>query len=240
MRIVRRLLAGLIVLVGAVARQPIRCEASAAGDFDLPSPDGIPERLVLAIDGIPYSIFAELQERGHFSAFRPASRMISTFPSLSDVALATIVGLDQPVSYQVMHFDRTRNRIVGNTMRSLSHEAHGFLEFDSHNYGSAHRAVSYVSSLRSSFAELERLRRDFLRSGERTFVGYVEASDAVVHVYGPAGCERFLLGLERFLDDLSATVRQRTGRDLAIDLVSDHGSSLVPGKLTDLSEALDS
>ena len=78
--------------------------ALAAGDSfadgrtaDL-SPDGVPQRLVLAVDGIPYDVFAELQGQGHFTDFHPVARMVSTFPSLSDVAFAAIGAVSRPTA----------------------------------------------------------------------------------------------------------------------------------------------
>ena len=70
----RRALAGLLMLLLSLATG----DSVAAGRTSAVSPDGIPQRLVLALDGIPYDVFVELQGRGHFTDFHPAARMVSS------------------------------------------------------------------------------------------------------------------------------------------------------------------
>src|SRR5687767_362106 len=89
-----------------LAPLPARAAEPAPGDL---SPDGVPQRLVLALDGIPHEVFVAMQQRGELARFRPAARMISTFPSLSDVAFAQIEGGEPPPGYQVTRYDPQTN-----------------------------------------------------------------------------------------------------------------------------------
>ena len=91
----------------------------------LPARSGaaFPKRLILAVDGIAYSDMKALQRgvnytdsRGrqiHRQAFNhgycPVSRMISTFPSTSDVAWTEIFG-DRPLpGYQRTYYSAAAN-----------------------------------------------------------------------------------------------------------------------------------
>ncbi len=222
--------------------------AAAPGEDPLPraedcrgrrAPDGLPVRLVLALDGIPYDSFAALQGRGHFAQFFPASRLVSTFPSLSDVAFATIAGSDPPEGYQVMRFDPDRNEVVGTTLRALSSEAHQHLPADTRPRSSVHRMVTYVAAYRMALRELDELRQDFLASSTAVFIAYIEATDPLLHVQGREGAERFLLQLEALLAQLEEEVLRRTGRELRVDIVSDHGSSRTQGRMLRLERALE-
>src|SRR5436190_281301 len=103
---------GLAALVLATMPNNIAASERAADE----SPDGVPQRLVLALDGVPYDVFADMQQRGYFSDFHPAARMVSTFPSLTDVSFAAIGGIEPPNGYQSMRFDPEKNRVVGNTL----------------------------------------------------------------------------------------------------------------------------
>jgi len=200
------------------------------------SPDGTPQRLVLALDGIPYEVFADLQQRGHFSSFKPAAKMVSTFPSLSDVAFAGIGGGEPPEGYQVMRFDPAQNKVVGNTIGSLGSRAHARDWVDSRNYSSLHRMVGYMAAYRVALNDLRQIGRDVLESDQQTYVAMLGQSDPVLHIDGRAGAERLLVEIDGFLQELQAQVQARTGRELLVDIVSDHGSTMLKGKIVPLEQ----
>ncbi|MGB5132656.1 MAG: alkaline phosphatase family protein [Steroidobacteraceae bacterium] len=213
-------------------------DSAADGRTSDESPDDVPQRLVLALDGIPYDVFAELQGNGHFADFHPVARMVSTFPSLSDVAFAAIGGSEPPDGYQYMRFDAARNKVVGNTIGSLSGRVHPAFEADSRTYSSPHRMIGYLASYHVALREMREIGRQVLNSRKQTFVAYLEASDAVLHIEGRRGAERFLLQLDAYLKDLQIRVRERTGRALLIDIVSDHGSTMVKGRAVPIERLL--
>jgi hypothetical protein len=229
----RQALAGLLLLPALTAmasQSPARESALSA--------DGLPQRLVLALDGIPYDVFADLQKQGHFAGFGPAARMVSTFPSLSDVAFAEIGGEEPPEGYQNMRFDPQRNRVVGNTLASLSSRQHPSLIADSENHSSVHRMVGYMAAYNMAVHDLRQIARDLLLSDKQTYVAYLEQSDAVLHVEGRPGAERFLLQVDAVLQDLQKRVRERSGRELLVDIVSDHGSTMVKGQVLPIEKVL--
>ncbi len=225
----------LAVLVSVVSLAPACLAARPGSDLSV---DGVPQRLVLALDGIPYDVFVDLQQRGHFTGFRPAARMVSTFPSLSDVSFAAIGGSEPPDGYQVMRFDPLKNKVVGNTLASLSDRAHPNLPADSSGHTSLHRMIGYVAAYSVAVRDMRAIGREVLRSPKATFVAYLEQSDAVLHVSGRPGAEKFLLALDGYLQDLQAQVRARTGRELMIDIVSDHGSTLTKGRAVPIEKLL--
>ena len=148
------------------------------------SSDGTPQRLVLALDGIPYEVFADLQRQGHFADFKPAAKMVSTFPSLSDVAFAAIGGAEPPDGYQVMRFDPAQNKVVGNTIGSLGSRAHSRDWVDSANHSSLHRMVGYMAAYSMALRDLHQIGQDFLLSDRQTYVAMLGQSDSVLHIDG--------------------------------------------------------
>jgi hypothetical protein len=194
------------------------------------SPDGLPQRLVLALDGIPYDVFVGLQGQGHFTDFHPVARMVSTFPSLSDVSFAAIGGSEPPQGYQQVRFDPERNKVVGSAIGALSSRAHPSIGEDSRSYSILHRMIGYMAPYHVSLREMREIGREILGSRKQTFVAYVETSDALLHVEGKRAAEKFLIELDTFLRDLQAKVRARTGRELLVDIVSDHGSTMVKSR----------
>ena len=202
------------------------------------SPDGLPRRLVLAIDGIPYDVFAEMQAEGRFAAFRPAARMVSTFPALSDVAFAQIEGSIPPAGYQTRHFDPVQNKVVGNNVGALSERAHPKIASDAPSHSVPHRIMGYIAPRRIARSELHEIGDALLASRKDTFVAYLGTSDAVLHLYGRAGAREFLAEVDAYLQSLDARVRARSGRGLKIDLVSDHGSTMMASQVVPVEDAL--
>jgi hypothetical protein len=202
------------------------------------SADGAPQRLVLALDGIPFDVFVDLQRQGYFAEFQPAARMVSTFPSLSDVSFAAIGGGEPPDGYQSMRFNQEENRVVGNTLGSLSGRAHPHLLADSATHSSLHRMVGYMASFRIALLDLREIGHDVLTSNKQSYVAYLEESDSLLHVAGRPGAERFLIRLDAFLQDLQAKVQARTGRRLLVDIVSDHGSTMIKGEVVPVEQLL--
>lgn len=230
----RRGLAGLLVLLLPLAM------GNRLADERMPdvSPDGVPQRLVLAVDGIPYDVFAELQEQGYFRDFHPAARMVSTFPSLSDVAFAVIGGSEPPDGYQYMRFDAEQNEVVGNILGALSGRIRPSMAADTRGHSSVYRMIGYVAAYHVTLREMRRIGREALGSRKQTFVAYLEESDALLHVGGRRGARKFLIKLDAFLQDLQARVRAQTGRELLVDIVSDHGSTMIKGQVVPVERLL--
>jgi hypothetical protein len=203
-----------------------------------PPADELPRRLILALDGIPHEVFVALQARGELTQFRPAARMISTFPSLSDVAFAQIEGGTPPPGYQVTRYDPETNRTVGMDVGSLSDRAHPKIAADSASDSVAHRISGYVLPQALARRDLRRVARELLASRKPTFVAYIGISDAVLHLKGRQGAEAYLKVVDHVLADLRAQVRARTGRDLLIDLVSDHGNTMTRNRVVPVEQRL--
>ena len=201
---------------------------------DDPSPDGLPQRLVLALDGVPFRMFVRMQAEGHFKDFRPVARMVSSFPSLSGVSFGAIGGGEIPEGYQEMRYDRETNQVVGNTLYTLSGRAHANLPADNAPHTLTHRLVGYMAPYTMANRDLERIRTELLASHKSGYVAYLAQTDVILHVDGEDTGVRFLGDLERWLAELQVEVRKRTGRGLMVDLVSDHGSTLVQGREVDL------
>ncbi len=197
----------------------------------------LPDRLVLALDGISYRDFMALQagigctnfwgkpfrrqaftyEQGYF----PVSRMISTFPSASDVAWTDIFG-DRPLpGYQRTYFSRAVNSqiSINGITTTMEHERqmhwqveNGFL-----------RALGYLFPVHMYKYELHGMAQHFLKSKADggNFYVYVRSSDDAQHLNRNVFD---LLGLlDKQLQDLRARYLAQEGHDLQIVILSDHG-----------------
>jgi Type I phosphodiesterase / nucleotide pyrophosphatase len=199
----------------------------------------LPQRLVLALDGVAYRDLLALQagitrtnflgRQVHLQAFTtnegyfPVSRMISTFPSTSDVAWTEIFG-DRPLpGYQRTYYSEAANLqiAIDGVSTSMEHERqmnwqvqNGFL-----------RAMGYVFPSHMYDYEVNGMINHFLdaRRAGGNFYAYIRASDDAQHMSRDIFV--LLCRLDRQLQKLRADYKKREGRDLEIVILSDHGNN---------------
>lgn len=204
--------------------------------FQLPV-QAMPTRLIIAIDGIAYRDLAALQAgvmhtnfwgkktlRHAFTAkegYYPVSRMISTFPSTSDVAWTDIFG-DRPLpGYQRTYFSKAADRqiSINSITTSMEHER----QMDYQLQSGFFRALGYIFPVHTYRLEVFNALKAFRNcpDGQRNFYVYLRATDDSQHLDRDIGA--ILCDLDRKLQKLRASYKAKTGHDLEILLVSDHG-----------------
>ena len=197
----------------------------------------LPERLVIALDGIAYRDVQALQEGVtytnvwgsvvHRQAFTseegyfPVSRMVSTFPSTSDVAWTDIFGNRPLPGYQRTYFSVAANSEVwiNGLTSTVEHERQ--MNWQANN--NVVRSMGYIYSVHVFEWELDKLVSQFFDANDtnRTYYIYIRSSDDAQHM------DRDILSMLSTLDkdllDLQARYRKLEGHDLQILILSDHG-----------------
>ncbi len=197
----------------------------------------LPARLVLALDGIAYRDMKALQEgvvctnfwgrRIRLRAFTseegyfPVSRMVSTFPSISDVAWTDIFG-DRPLNgYQRTYFSAAAGvQIVENGLStSMEHERQ--MHWEEEN--SFIRGMGYLCPMHTFEYEMHEMMNHFLQtgSGNSNYYAYIRSSDDAQHM--DRNILSALCRLDKQLRNLRARCRAQEGHDLQIAILSDHG-----------------
>jgi hypothetical protein len=204
----------------------------------LPATSGaLPTRLVLALDGVAYRDMQALQagvtrtnfwgkkfQRRAFTAeegYFPVSRMISTFPSLSDIAWTDIFG-DRPLpGYQRIYFSRAANAEIVTSGISTTMEYEQQMDWQVES--SFRRGMGYLFPMHAYEYEVRQMSENFWQttSAESTYYAYVRASDDAQHL--DRNIFVMLCRLDRELQNLRARYKTREGRDLQIVILSDHG-----------------
>jgi len=197
----------------------------------------LPARLVVALDGIAYRDLKALQQgvtytnfwgktlhRQAFSAaegYFPVSRMVSTFPSTSDVAWTDIFGGRPLPGYQRTFFSTVANSQISINGITTSTEREAQMDWDLRN--SLLRSMGYIYPVHMFQHEVRGLAADFFETGaDRTnYYAYIRSSDDAQHM------ERDILALlcqfDRRLQILRARYQAQEGHDLQIVILSDHG-----------------
>ncbi len=176
---------------------------------------------MLALDGIDYRDIEAAKQRGLFAEFRAPSRLISTFPSISDVAWHEIMGVQPPLGYQRVYYSTRLNMMVGDALdaiKPIEYEHRMDLAFDT----KLHHLGAYLISNRVARGEVDTDAREFFRRGGRpTVYAYNVGPDAMQHTRGDL--DRYLAHLDRRLTEMQNSYLNRTGQPLEIVILSDHG-----------------
>jgi hypothetical protein len=197
----------------------------------------LPKRLIICLDGIAYRDMKALQEgltykdthgiqfhrQGFHQGYFPVSRMISTFPSTSDVAWTDIFG-DRPLpGYQRTYFCAGANSeiVLNGITTTMEHERqmqwqveNGFL-----------RTIGYVYPSHMYQYEVHELVKNFLNTkitGDN-YYAYIRTPDDAQHLSRDIFSALCLL--DEKLRELRAEHKKREGRELEIVILSDHGNN---------------
>lgn len=201
-------------------------------------------RLVIILDGVPFETIAELKAEGRFPHFKEPVRMISTFPSLTNVAMVEILQHEAAPGYEDHYYDRERNRLLGTIQDRLRGEkfiAGTFRETFDYHAAAFKGALGYVAapigtSLLSQI-DLAELRKAFRKSDAPLFVGYIGETDSLAHLGGKEHLKSFLRTLDRTVEELIAEA-ERNGGSLEVEMFSDHGNRYDDYKHVKLNDAL--
>ncbi len=195
----------------------------------------LPTRLVLALDGVAYKDLQALQQgvtvtnhwgrtlvRQAFTAdegYFPVSRMVSTFPSASDVAWTDIFG-DRPLpGYQRTYYSTAANALISinGVTTTMEHERQMHWQVQD----GFRRAMGYLFPEHTFHYEVKTMVASFWKSPASTYYVYVRASDDAQHL--GRDILKLLCQLDQQLQQLRAAYQARTGHDLEIVILSDHG-----------------
>jgi hypothetical protein len=208
------------------------------GVVEAPAPGSDPERtVVIAIDAVPYEIFAKLQRQGLFTEFFPAVRMVAPYPSLTNIGYTAILRTPPVLGYEDRYYDPEDNRTRGGVADRLFNRFKKVAPFHDvfaweppHLWGVG---IYYFPGTITK-AELRKIEEILHTSDEKELVLYFGGTDALGHVRGRRGLEDYLRLVDRMLRGFLAA----GGGRRRVVLFSDHGTSAVPSRRVDLKKAL--
>ncbi len=204
-----------------------------------PAPGSRPARtVVIAIDAVPYAVFARLQQEGLFREFFPAARMVAPFPSLTNVGYTAILKTAPVLGYEDKFYDPIRNSVGGGVGDRLGNRYKKVAPFhEVFNWEPPHLwgVAIYYFPMTTSRAELRRIEEILRSSQDGELVLYFGGTDALGHVRGWKGLEECL----RLVDQVVRGFLAAGGAERRVVLFSDHGTTAVPSRRIDLGAALE-
>jgi hypothetical protein len=204
-------------------------------------------RLVIVLDGVPYQTIAELRAEGCFRRFKNPARMISMFPSLTNVAMIEILQAEDSPGYEDHYYDREQNRLLGaiqdrlngakfirsSFRKTFDYHAPAFkgsLAYVAAPAGTIVVAHLDLSAFRKAFKEFDR------KSDAPLFVAYIGETDSLAHLGGKKPLKALLRALDRTVEEL---ISESDGR-LQVEMFSDHGNNYADYTEVKLNDAINS
>ena len=220
---------------GRVDRLEVGMPVLKVIDLDLQDSQSSRRRkLAICLDGVPYSQMAELWDEGYFREFSRPTRMISTFPSLSDVALTSVMNAGKVPGYENLYFDVRQNRLGGGPFSTLSKARIPYLEILDYDEPGIFKGMAYILPVKTFRADLGRFLGKYQASRGQPFTAHLCSTDALCHVKTKTQFRPYLLEVDALLREIFLSCQGQ----MEFIVFSDHGNSQVDSRQLDMATAL--
>ena len=199
-----------------------------------------PRRLLLCLDGVPYDVIQAAKNRGLFESFGQPACLLSPFPTMTNVALSTMLGATPPLGYESLYFDRSARELRGGVRKYLGRRTPDKIP------SSYMDELDYQEPLPFEFlvdvapdavwrADMRRFRDRFRAAPQtRDFFAFLKGTDGLLHIRGPERLHVALQSLDQILREMQAWC----GAETEIVLFSDHGMNLQENQRVNLQTHL--
>lgn len=187
-----------------------------------------PRRLLLCLDGVPHEVIQGAKERGLFEGFGCPSRLLSPFPTMTNIALAAMFGATPPAGYESLYFDTSARELRGGVSKYIGRRTpdkipSSYMDELDYQEPLAFEFLIYVAPEKIWRADMQRFRNCFRRAPRnRDYFAFLKGTDGLLHICGPQHLAVALESLDRILRE----IQELCGRETEIVLFSDHGMNL--------------
>ncbi len=222
---------------GRVSRIGYDIDDDAAPDI-IVKLDEIPvsrcRHLVLILDSFGYDIVKRYYDSGKLRMFYPPSRVVSPYPSVTDVSMSVILGSSPCRAVQSRYFDRKENAMAGGVFDYMKGENEPYSASLTHRAPQHVDGLGYLLGMPVFNSEMKKVKRLFDRRKSREVIAYLVSSSAVSVRDGASGQMECLHQLER----LTTEVLWETRGLVKVTVMADHGLSYEKVKSLDLKKHL--
>ncbi|MBC7908927.1 MAG: hypothetical protein H7Y30_00395 [Pyrinomonadaceae bacterium] len=185
-------------------------------------------RLLLCLDGVPHEVIKAAKGRGLFDAFGEPSRLLSPFPTMTNIALSCMLNASAPKGYESLYFDRQARELRGGVRKYIGRRTpdkapSSYMEKLDYQEPLAFEFLVYVAPETVWRADMQRFRERFRNAPQdRDFFAFLKGTDGLLHIRGRKHLDVALESLDRILREIHAFC----GEETEIVLFSDHGMNL--------------
>ncbi|HEX8707293.1 MAG TPA: alkaline phosphatase family protein [Pyrinomonadaceae bacterium] len=199
-----------------------------------------PRRLLLCLDGVPHEVMSRAKGRGMFDNFGAPARLLSPFPTMTNVALSRMLGATAPLGYESLYFDRCAQELRGGVRKYIGFRTpdkapSSYMDELDYQEPLPFEFLVYVAPETIWRADMKRFRERFRAAPQRRdFFAFLKGTDGLMHIRGPERLSVALQSLDKILTEIQATC----GRETEIVLFSDHGMNLEENRRVNLQTHL--
>jgi hypothetical protein len=185
-------------------------------------------RLLLCLDGVPLDVMRAAQERGLFENFHQPSRLLSPFPTMTNIALSTMLRASAPLGYESLYFDRQRREMRGGVGKYIGRRTpdkvpSSYMDELDYQEPLPFEYLVYVAPEMVWRADMRRFRERFqIAPQTRDYFAFLKGTDGLLHIRGPRALDIALQSLDKILRDIQSSC----GAETEIVMFSDHGMNL--------------
>ncbi len=187
-----------------------------------------PRRLLLCLDGVPFDVMRAAQGRGLFESFNEPSRLLSPFPTMTNIALSAMLKASAPLGYESLYFDRKLREMRGGVGKYIGRRTPDkvpstYMDELDYQEPLPFEYLVYVAPERVWRADMRRFHERFRAAPQqRDYFAFLKGTDGLLHIRGRGPLEVALGSLDKILRDIQSSC----GRETEIVLFSDHGMNL--------------
>ncbi|HKY28931.1 MAG TPA: hypothetical protein VJM12_13410 [Pyrinomonadaceae bacterium] len=187
-----------------------------------------PRRLLLCLDGVPHEVIEAARQRGLFDKFHTPARLLSPFPTMTNIALSAMFGATAPLGYESLYFDKNARQLRGGVRKYLGWRTpdkipSSYMDNLDYQEPLAFEFLVYVAPENVWRADMRRFRDRFRMAPQgRDYFAFLKGTDGLLHIRGP---KRLGVALES-LDKILREIQSFCGDETEIVLFSDHGMNL--------------
>ncbi|HYO91775.1 MAG TPA: alkaline phosphatase family protein [Pyrinomonadaceae bacterium] len=187
-----------------------------------------PRRLLLCLDGVPLEVMKAAKGRGLFDNFNAPSRLLSPFPTMTNIALATMMRASAPLGYESLYFDRKAREMRGGVGKYIGRRTpdkvpSSYMDELDYQEPLPFEYLVYVAPEMVWRADMRRFRERFSEAPRtRDYFAFLKGTDGLLHIRGRERLDVALVSLDKILRDIQASC----GSETEIVVFSDHGMNL--------------
>jgi len=205
-----------------------------------PAADSRPRRLLLCLDGVPHRLIEAAKTRGLFDGFGPPTRLLSPFPTMTNVALSAMLGASPPAGYESLYFDRNAGELRGGIRKYIGRRTpdkmpSSYMDDLDYQEPLPFEFLIYVAPESIWRADMQRFRERFRAAPQtRDYFAFLKATDGLLHAQGPGPLTVALESLDQILRE----IQNYCGAETEIVMFSDHGMNLEENRRVNLATTL--
>ncbi len=153
--------------------------------------DSRPRRLLLCLDGVPHKLIEGERSRGLLDGFKSPARLLSPFPTMTNVALSAMLGATPPAGYESLYFDRKARELRGGISKYVGRRTpdkvpSSYMEELDYQEPLPFEFLIYVAPEKVWRADMQRFRERFKAARQnRDYFAFLKATDGLLHAQGP-------------------------------------------------------